>query len=375
MTETRDTLGECTETAIRIFGDAPNAGKTRDAALYLAHTGHGAAIRALAQETGQHPSTISRAVRRVEERRDDPLFDQIVSEAEAHAGTPRLARGPALPAGHRTVPTDELRREAKRFLRRLSEPGAFLLYAAGANKAGVFCEANGFDRPIAMVPLDTSAEFLRHDWIKVRSKSARVVRYRITDAGRSYLRRTLAEDARRQSPGRSDGPNPFAAQHRIEGERILADTETGEARPRRVNLGESPIGWLARRRNPDGSPMLQPAEIDAAERLRADFEAAQMGPAVAQDWRKFLTPGDRLSGTPVPGDPGDGAMAARDRVMKALAHLGPGLADAALRICCFLEGLEACEHRMGWSARSAKVVLRIALQNLARFYGIVKHDA
>jgi hypothetical protein len=82
-----------------------------------------------------------------------------------------------------------------------------------------------------------------------------------------------------------------------------------------------------------------------------------------------MTPGDRLAGTPIARGPSEGPMAARDRVGKALSYLGPGLADSALRVCCFLEGLEACERRMGWSARSGKVVLKIALQRLSRHYG------
>ncbi len=52
----------------------------------------------------------------------------------------------------------------------------------------------------------------------------------------------------------------------------------------------------------------------------------------------------------------------------ALQDLGPGLGDVVLRCCCYLEGMESCEKRMGWSARSGKVVLRIALQRLKRHY-------
>jgi hypothetical protein len=39
-----------------------------------------------------------------------------------------------------------------------------------------------------------------------------------------------------------------------------------------------------------------------------------------------------------------------------------------LRCCCYLEGLEVAEKRMGWSARSGKIVLRIALTRLKRHY-------
>ncbi|MEO0703967.1 MAG: DUF6456 domain-containing protein, partial [Pseudomonadota bacterium] len=81
---------------------------------------------------------------------------------------------------------------------------------------------------------------------------------------------------------------------------------------------------------------------------------------------KFLTGGHRGTGHQSGGS--GGAEGARDRVMAALTDLGPGLGDMALRCCCFLEGLEAAEKRMGWSARSGKIVLRIALQRLRQHY-------
>ncbi|TNF64386.1 MAG: helix-turn-helix domain-containing protein, partial [Rhodobacteraceae bacterium] len=65
---------------------------------------------------------------------------------------------------------------------------------------------------------------------------------------------------------------------------------------------------------------------------------------------------------------GPEASPAEARLVAALAALGPGLADVALRCCCLLEGLEVAERRMGWSARSGKIVLRIALTQLMRHY-------
>ena len=38
-----------------------------------------------------------------------------------------------------------------------------------------------------------------------------------------------------------------------------------------INLDESPLAWLVRRKDKDGKPMLSEAEVNAGERLRADF--------------------------------------------------------------------------------------------------------
>ena len=134
----------------------------------------------------------------------------------------------------------------------------------------------------------------------------------------------------------------------------------------RYNLSESPVAVLGRRRDEDGKVFLPPELVDAAERLREDFELAQMGPRVAQNWERFLTGG----GGGFRSDNGiaEGPRAARERVAAALRDLGPGLGDVALRVCCYLEGIEAAERRMGWASRSGKIVLRIALQRLRRHF-------
>ena len=50
-----------------------------DARQYLSHVEGGRSLRALARETGVHASTLLRRVRRVEERRDDPLVDAAIA--------------------------------------------------------------------------------------------------------------------------------------------------------------------------------------------------------------------------------------------------------------------------------------------------------
>lgn len=264
-------------------------------------------------------------------------------------------RRPARPA-QQTVSTKP-DRTVLRVLERLAEADAFLLVANGAEKAGIFSRSNQFRRPLHLLPVPQAADFAARDWVRCTSRTAASAKYALTPAGRAFLRRQ----------GAGTTAEALVEQHREMGERTAAAPD-GTALTIHVNLAESPVTWLARRKGPDGKPLLAAVEVEAAERLRDDFERAQMGPRVTQDWRAFLAPreGNAFGRTPC-----DGPTDARDRVTRALADLGPGLADVALRVCCFLEGLESVETRMGWSARSGKVVLKIALQRLADHYGLV----
>lgn len=257
--------------------------------------------------------------------------------------------------------TRTVEREARRVLRRLCEVGALLAVAPEMDKAAVL---KGTNR-IAVVDRHVAQAFAVNDWIAIH-KPGRVTLYEITTAGRSALKRLLNEDLDARGPGLAEAQSAFGAQHRFWGERNVMDASSDTPRRMRYNLAESPLTALARRRDKDGTIFLPPDLVAVGERLREDFELAQLGPRVAQNWDRFLTGGDR-GGFTAPGDSG-GASQARDRVAAALRDLGPGLGDVVLRCCCYLEGLEAAERRMGWSARSGKIVLRIALQRLKRHY-------
>ncbi|MEL6643511.1 MAG: DUF6456 domain-containing protein [Pseudomonadota bacterium] len=264
---------------------------------------------------------------------------------------------------HTILPDEtELEHEALQALRRLAEPGACLALAEGMDNAVVVRDGpTGGALRTAVVKRKTAEFMALRDWIAT-SGQARVQRYRITAPGRAALKRLVASDESRRA---GQGP-AFANQHRDFGDRTVAD-DTGKRRRVRYNMAESPILALSRRRDKSGEPFLNDALVAAGERLREDFELAQMGPRITQNWEKFLTGGDRTQlggGSEYSG----GSEGAKRRVMEALTDLGPGLGDIALRCCCFLEGLEATEKQMGWSARSGKIVLRIALQRLHQHY-------
>ena len=325
--------------------------------LYLDHIEKGHSLRSLARREGCAASTVLRQVRRYESRRDDPLIDEALAAlGKAHGlrrPVPVKESDPAMTApiraDHIMMDDATLAREARRILRRLSEPGAVLAIAQDMEKAAVLrALPDGRTAHLGVVDRPVAQAFALKGWILCR-KPGRVSSYELTGPGRAALRRfteTLT--------GRS-------------GERG-GDAGAEDPGPRiRYGAVESPIAALGRRRDKDGKPFLEMALVDAAERLREDFELAQMGPRVAQNWDRFLTGGDRGSFRSE-GGPADGPRAARERVAAALADLGPGLGDMVLRCGCYLEGLEASEKRMGWSARSGKIVLRIALQRLKRHY-------
>lgn len=340
--------------------------------LYLDHTEDGLSLRALARREGCHASTILRMVRRYEVRRDDPLLDEALSVLAKFKENP-IDPNPAskdkaqmsAPIRHQTLPVDDatIRREGRRILRRLAEPGAVLAIAADMEKAAVLREfPDGKSARTGVVDRAVAQAFLLKDWISCR-RQGRIATYELTQAGRGALKRMLEEDE--GNGGLAEAPMVFAGQHRDWDERVVSDE--GGARRVRYNLAESPVTVLGRRRDKEGRAFLETDLVDAAERLREDFELAQMGPRVAQNWERFLTSGDR-GGFKSDSGLAEGPRAARDRVALALRDLGPGLGDVALRVCCFLEGIETAERRMGWAARSGKIVLRIALQRLRRHY-------
>ena len=130
-----------------------------------------------------------------------------------------------------------------------------------------------------------------------------------------------------------------------------------------VNLAESPLGWLLAR------GLVTRRQFDAGERLRADWERAQLAPRVTMAWDSAPVARGR-GGSAAQPDLGGAQIDAKRRFEEAIANAGSGLADILWRIVCAGEGMRDAETALGWPARAGKLVLSFALDRVADYYRV-----
>jgi hypothetical protein len=177
--------------------------------------------------------------------------------------------------------------------------------------------------------------------------------------------RTKAAPSAEFSLAAAAGIDPLRARHlalgrrQIRGPAGVIDVTVDEA--------ESPLAWLARRKGRDGRALIEPVQLLAGERLRADFTRAQLMPRITANWSAAVA--DRRRGAS-PASFSETVVVARQRVRHALDAVGPEFSGLLVDVCCFLKGLADVERDRNWPARSAKVVLQLGLDRLARHYGL-----
>jgi hypothetical protein len=137
----------------------------------------------------------------------------------------------------------------------------------------------------------------------------------------------------------------------------------GTSRSVTINVTESPLGWLFARK------LITRREYEAGERLRCDWERAQLSQRVTMSWDAAPVARGRggASGQP---DLGGSQIDAKRRFDSAIAAAGPGLTDILWRIVCAGEGMRDAETALGWPARSGRLVLTFALDRVADHYAI-----
>ena len=333
---------------------------------YIAHTETGTPIRELARQADVHASTILRQVRRFEQRRDDPLVDGALKRLSkavtitSEQGLRVSVSGASTSPGIRAAGSEETEtlKELRLVLRRLSETGAMLAVAKDMEVAVIMRDgADGEAQRTGTVSRPLAQAMALKEWIACDDPEKRIVRYRITSAGRTALKdMILAHGTRRDThdgfadAGASFEPAPDPLLHHM-----------------RNAMSESPLAGLARRKDKAGQAFLSAELVRAGERLREDYELSALADDGGPDWASFVNE-EAVTLPALASGLSKACAAAQQRVAEALGDLGPGLGEVALRVCCFLEGMEQLEKRMGWSARSGKIVLRIALQRLSRHY-------
>lgn len=185
----------------------------------------------------------------------------------------------------------------------------------------------------------------------------------ITDLGRVIARQLLHPDIEFETPlqSRSNTALPTAA------------GTNHNTRNMVLNLSESPLMRLYSRKDKFGKSYITNEELAAGEKLRSDFEKANLQSSVSASWdgnmvgKSNSRPGNRQA------ELSDFAIDNRKYVERAIERLGPELSGIALDICCFLKGLELVERERRWPPRSAKLMLKTALSVLARHYGFLQN--
>ena len=262
----------------------------------------------------------------------------------------------------RKLGAGEIGREAKRVLPRMARQGAYIA-PSKTNEFGLFSPRNRWRKPILTISAELVRAFLSNEFIRRADQNDDLPVlnhdpvFVLSDVGESFLRRLNRPDA------------PFRGQHEVLDTRYIRTDESANT-AYRVNVAETPLGWLHKRKDAKGNPLISKQEFEAGERLREDFTKGMMTPRVTSDWG--LVPAHRRSKRAAADLPDltETALASRQRVAAALDAVGPELGRVLLDVCCHLIGLEQTERNQGWPRRSGKVVLQIALAGLVDHYGM-----
>jgi Domain of unknown function (DUF6456) len=133
------------------------------------------------------------------------------------------------------------------------------------------------------------------------------------------------------------------------------------------SLDESPLARLAVAR--EGEPaFLEAHQVAAGERLRKLVERARLSPrmTMSYDANRIASSGGPASAN----DLSDSAIDARRKLDAVAAILPADCRGVVFDVCGLLKGLQVVESERGWPRRSAKMVLRIGLDQLAAYWGL-----
>ena len=142
---------------------------------------------------------------------------------------------------------------------------------------------------------------------------------------------------------------------------------------------DSTIARLAIGRKSD-PPLLAPHHVAAAVRLEGLIRRALLGPRLTMSYDPANSGGSRKSGGNAVVELSDTAAQARLKLNLLAMRLSTHCWNVAFDVCGMSKGLQTIETERTWPRRSAKLVLRIALDQPAGHLGLAPfvaapHDA
>lgn len=134
-----------------------------------------------------------------------------------------------------------------------------------------------------------------------------------------------------------------------------------------LNTNESPLAQLSALGGK--KRFLEPHHIEAGERFHRLFERAQLRKRTTMSYSAEQTASSQRSAS-APDDLTDMAMDARRQMESLCVSMPADCRGVLLDVCGFEKGLQVIEAERGWPRRSAKLVLRIGLEQLATCFGL-----
>ncbi|WP_127752358.1 DUF6456 domain-containing protein [Devosia sp. 1566] len=119
----------------------------------------------------------------------------------------------------------------------------------------------------------------------------------------------------------------------------------------------------------DDEAFLQAHHLLAAERLMRLVDRARLTPRVTMSYDPARVGGGRGGGNAAL-EMSDAAADARKRLGQIAAAMPGDCWGVVIDVCGFSKGLQTVETERQWPRRSAKLVLRIGLEQLARLWGL-----
>lgn len=126
---------------------------------------------------------------------------------------------------------------------------------------------------------------------------------------------------------------------------------------------------LASVREGNGQAFLASHHLAAADRLERLIARARLAPRVTMSYDAARAGGGTKGGNGV-AEMSDTAAEARQKLNRMATALPPDCWNVVFDVCGMGKGLQVIETERCWPRRSAKLVLRIALDQLAAYFGL-----